>query len=588
MCTRNRFATITVILLAFHAGAGVASAQPRVTASVSSRLVYANQPFTLTVSVNGADQVQPPQIPALDNFQAESRGSSQKINIINGRRATSRSFTFMCQISTVGDYTIGGIEVVADGKTLSAPLVTVTVREAPDPSDRLFVEIRTLRETAYVGQEIDVTLAFGVKPPLIGGRQLDAETVLGYVYDSRPLLGPFPKPATYRVERRKVPSGEMVEFYVYLANMKLIATETGPLTFDDVLIRMTYPTRFRRDLFENFRIAAGDPLSATPKPSSLIVKPLPDDNQPPGFNGAVGVFNLTAKANPTEVRIGDPIEVQLILRGSGPLEQILPPDFKSSENLQRDFRISDEPVGARFDPESNQKIFSMVIRARDPNVTEIPSFVFPYFDADDGAYRKARSEAIPLRVSDVETLDLAAIEGLDTERRSEHHTERLDGLRGNITTETTLLATHGSVSMTGLVLSQTAPAALFLLGWTAASLRKRANGDSARKRRAKAASSARSTLQAADRESPGCAAQAVLAAMSGYFADRLNAPAERYHGVEAEAALQSMDAPEALCQEVLDLIQRCESAAYAGLAGEPGHNLIAAAEQLIDRLEQHS
>jgi hypothetical protein len=300
------------------------------------------------------------------------------------------------------------------------------------------------------------------------------------------------------------------------------------------------------------------------------------------------VFNLTAKANPTEVRVGDPIEVQLMLRGSGPLEQIVPPDFKASEALQRDFRISDEPVGARFDPESNQKIFSMVIRARDPNVTEIPPFSFPYFDADDGAYRVARSETIPLRVSDVETLDLAAIEGLDTERRPEHHTERLDGLRGNITTETTLLATRSNVSMTSLVLSQTAPAALFLLGWTAASMRKRANGDTARKRRARAASSARTALQAADRESPAHAAQTVLAAMSGYFADRLNAPAERYHGMEAQAALQTLSVSEALSNDVLDLIQRCEGAAYAGMAGEPGHNLITTAEQLIDRLEQHS
>src|SRR5439155_27156769 len=71
--------------------------------------------------------------------------------------------------------------------------------------------------------------------------------------------------------------------------------------------------------------------------------------RPATFSGGIGSYNVNATANPTTLRVGDPLTLTLDVQrqvGSGALELISAPDLSANEKLAADFDIIDKaPTG---------------------------------------------------------------------------------------------------------------------------------------------------------------------------------------------------------------------------------------------------
>ena len=52
----------------------------------------------------------------------------------------------------------------------------------------------------------------------------------------------------------------------------------------------------------------------------MQVLPLPRENVPSGFGGAVGTYSLSLTVSPTNVAMGDPVTVKVQITGYGALE----------------------------------------------------------------------------------------------------------------------------------------------------------------------------------------------------------------------------------------------------------------------------
>src|SRR5205823_5148460 len=59
----------------------------------------------------------------------------------------------------------------------------------------------------------------------------------------------------------------------------------------------------------------------------LRVLPLPTENVPANFNGAVGNYTMAFSAGPTNVAVGDPITIKVQISGDGHLDGIALPDM---------------------------------------------------------------------------------------------------------------------------------------------------------------------------------------------------------------------------------------------------------------------
>ena len=95
--------------------------------------------------------------------------------------------------------------------------------------------------------------------------------------------------------------------------LSAVAVKTGSLTLGPAQCSLTLLVRANtrnRSIFgfDDFFGMQRKPVTLTAEPQTITVLPLPAENRPPTFNGAVGSFSMSVNASPTNVTAGDPIE----------------------------------------------------------------------------------------------------------------------------------------------------------------------------------------------------------------------------------------------------------------------------------------
>ncbi|MCX5681804.1 MAG: hypothetical protein NT079_06005, partial [Candidatus Omnitrophica bacterium] len=148
---------------------------------------------------------------------------------------------------------------------------------------------------------------------------------------------------------------------------------------------------FDSDVFDNFFGGyQAYPLSLKAKDVPITVLPLPEENKPEGFSGALGVFQLEATINPLEVKIGDPVTLKAVVRGQGNFNTVNLPIL----NLGSDFKVYEPQVKQ----DKDEKTFEQVLIPLNASIKEIPAFSFGFFNTQTGQYETATKGPFPLKV----------------------------------------------------------------------------------------------------------------------------------------------------------------------------------------------
>ena len=175
--------------------------------------------------------------------------------------------------------------------------------------------------------------------------------------------------------------------------------KTGPLTLGsmDATLPLQLPVPgARRDIFGRMQVQE-QRVALSADPETLTVLPLPTENIPADFNGAVGQYSMTLSVGPTNVATGDPITVKVQISGRGNLSGLMLPE----QPAWRDFKAypptanveTTDPLGLQ-----GTKTFEQVIAPQSPDITELPPLAFCYFDPDAKSYRTLTRPAVPLIV----------------------------------------------------------------------------------------------------------------------------------------------------------------------------------------------
>jgi hypothetical protein len=139
------------------------------------------------------------------------------------------------------------------------------------------------------------------------------------------------------------------------------------------------------------------PISTTGEAVALNIRPFPE-GAPQGFTGAVGKFNVEASFDPAPGRPGDPIAIQLIVRGRGDESQITVPQLSDESGWEifegtKEIRPTDTS-----DPEVEVRFRRILRPLRDPGES-IPPFRLVYLDPETRAYAVAESKPLELPVA---------------------------------------------------------------------------------------------------------------------------------------------------------------------------------------------
>ena len=431
-----------------------------VSIDVSSRETYVGQPVTLRIAVvdtsgGGRGNRTPPVIADVDGLVIESMGPpmvNSQVSFNNGRRSARTSLVYRYQVTPqrTGSFVIPPIRVDAGGVKTITEAVRLAVTKS-ETGDLMFVEVTGKRQSVYVGEPIELTLKIWVRPFKDPQRDISlSESQMWQMFSKTTNWGKFQTTITEAAKNNQRPAGRRVlredgegtprEYLLYEIAATVYPTAPGEIDADDVRIAIDYPTEIGRrndsfsslledsglpfggrgtpfddDFFRGFgsrlTVTAVRPIVGEASVEPIEVKPIPDENRPDSYLGAIGRYQISVAAAPTDVRVGDPITLEISINGDGPLDLIRAPKLSGQPDLTTDFKVADDDLAGFVD--GRRKVFQTTLRPRREDVTQIPAIELSYFDPATGQFVTTRSDPISVNV---EAGDILAMDSIVASR----------------------------------------------------------------------------------------------------------------------------------------------------------------------------
>jgi hypothetical protein len=139
-------------------------------------------------------------------------------------------------------------------------------------------------------------------------------------------------------------------------------------------------------------------LTVTSPEAAFTVLPLPAQDKPPDFGGAVGTFKISADVSSDKNTAGDPLTLRMHVNGAGNFDRV------ETSMLGGDDRWKTYDPKATFKPADptgfrGEKIFEQPLIASKPGAQTIPALSFSFFNPETHHYETARSSPLNVMVS---------------------------------------------------------------------------------------------------------------------------------------------------------------------------------------------
>ena len=606
---------LLALLIGLHASPlRTEAADLEVRASVDRTRVAAGDAIALTVTVSseGLSSVPTPELPTPDGLDmlGSSSSTSTSIRIVNGAvsQTLTTSFVYTLRAGREGAFVIGPARVQHQGRTYQSSPIRVEVSKAtgrrraqpaPSPGQSLSTqELRQIEENLYVAAVPD-------KKSVYVGEQVTVSYKLYTRYDLRDIA--FGKVPTYtgfwaetlydakRVDMKRETVDGRAFNTLLLKVVALFPTSSGRQGLEQLEMICSVPVRSRRrsvfgfdDFFSSDPFGTAKQVTVRSEDLEIEVLPLPPGS-PPGFDGAVGRFGLSASATPVVVAAGDPVAVKVVVAGSGNLGSVPEPIRPAGTGLRfYDPKVSLEKQkqGNRF---AGRKTYEYVAIPEDSEIREIPPFRLPYFDPGKRQYIALETEPIPLEV----TPPVRAPQPLPSAAILNREEIRVLGedIRFIKPDRTTLEGQSGMLYADWRFLAvQLVPVLGFFCVLGYRRHRERLIDDVAYARRRRSRGEASRRLGQARRLMKGGDDKAFHAeihrALAQFLADRLNLPAATMAADPAAQALGARGVGQEIVSEVREIFQQCDFARFSPSRVPKGQmsRLYQSAERLIDAL----
>ena len=156
-----------------------------------------------------------------------------------------------------------------------------------------------------------------------------------------------------------------------------------------------YPLYFNNNFFDRDTDPDDTTFKASSKPCTLTVMPLPA-NPPPLFNGLVGRYHITTHAEPTTLRVGDPISITMTISSDCYLEHVTLPPLELQPAITNNFRIIHD---RRMSGITTKTInFTQTIYPHHSGNQQIPPVSIACFNPKTKQYEQSQSKPISITV----------------------------------------------------------------------------------------------------------------------------------------------------------------------------------------------
>lgn len=408
----KKLIAIFIILIIYSIRIFANNGEVEFTASAPETVVVGEQ-FRLSYTAT-TTQVKNLQLPSIKGFEILiGPNRSIKVQSINGNASETSTYTYILMAKEVGEYTIPGASVVADGKQMVSNSVKIKVlpqdqasteKSEEDSSDSssqpsvsnqdLFVMATVNKTDVYEQEAFLLTYKIYTREPNLRLNNQKLPDFKGFHSQEVEM----PSNAKWTQEHYK---GRNYFTTIY-RQFVLFPQQVGKLFIEPALFQMTVEKAVRSDdPFDAFfnggsNIVAINKNLSTPK-IAVNVKSLPA-GKPVDFSGGVGEFNISSSINDQEVKTNDAITVKVIISGTGNLKLLNNPEIKFPE----DFEIYDPKVDnqVRLTREglTGNKVIEYLAIPRHAGDYTIPGVTFSYFDIRSKSYKTLKTEDYVVKV----------------------------------------------------------------------------------------------------------------------------------------------------------------------------------------------
>lgn len=573
------------------------------TASAPDAVAVGDQ-FRLSYTVNTRNikDFRAPSIQGFDVLMGPSRSTS--LNIINGDRSESTTFTYILMATKEGEYTIPGATLSAKGNQMISNSVKIKVlpedKTATNSgggqgnvsgrsgtsisSNDLFITSTVSKTNVYEQEAFLLTYKIYTVVDLRGFENVKLPDFKGFHSQEVEL----PANRRWGLEHYK---GRNYHSTIY-RQFVLFPQQAGKLTID--------PARF--DASVNIAQEVDDPFEAffnggansfqvrkvltTPK-LTIDVKALPS-GKPAGYSGGVGTFNISSSINSTQVKTNDAITVKVVISGTGNLKLVSEPEIKFPE----DFEVYDPKVDNQFRLTSSglsgNKVIEYLAIPRNAGTYKIPPVQFSYFDIKTQSYKTLSTEEYVVQVEKGEGNATQTIANFTNKEDLKILNEDIRFIKQNEVT----LTPKGAFffGSTSYWLFYLVPGVFFIAFFIIYRKQIAANANVARVRTKKANKVAVKRMKLAGKLLASNQREAfydeVLKALWGYISDKLNIPVSRLSKDNIEEELQKVGVQAELIKEFIDALDQCEFARFA--PGDPNQamdKVYKASLEVISKME---
>ncbi len=363
------------------------------TATLDKNLMSVGDSATLTLRFDGGSPRVVPSLPAIPNLHFEGGGVIQGYTAINGQASSYIAQTYSVTATQPGDYVIPALESDINGETVRTQPLRLKVVKSEEEQNAFFRVIVPKKEV-FIGEVIPVEFQVCFREGLNGeGIFQQFEQFSGCPLKAEGVS--FLK--TAHVNRRQMQVGNFNYNVVTLVSA-VTPVKAGTITITSMDLNLTVQIpRANRDPYNIFQQFDQKHIYLTAPPQTFTALPLPRTNVPPTFTGAVGNYSMNVTAGPTNVTVGDPVTVKIMISGRGAFDALTLPE----QTAWRDFKIY--PATTKFEPTDalglqGTKTFEQLVAPQNADIKDVPPVTFSFFNPDRKMYQTLTHGALPLVV----------------------------------------------------------------------------------------------------------------------------------------------------------------------------------------------
>ncbi|MCA6071120.1 MAG: BatD family protein, partial [Endomicrobium sp.] len=346
------------------------------------------------------------QIDSMPEFNIFGSSTSKIMSIINNKISMSVTYKYTLGPRKIGKFTIPPAKIISGGKTYLTESIEIEVtpaksvhsksvqnlptgnnqqnlkrRQSSNSADKAFVKAAINKTTAYENEKLIYKFSFYTNADLISNPEhyLPDFSGSGFWNDGSKSKNHF-----------EVIDG--LNYYVDEVETILYPVGTGAKTILPAKSKIAMSDEIDNffDLFANMRQSRTKILET--KALDIKILPLPKDDKPFNFSGAVGDFKIKASIDKINVKTNEPVTLTVTVSGNGNMKSINGINFDLYDGLRKYETIVSNTL-------DNAKEFKTIFIPLISGEKKIPSATLSFFNPSKKRYEIIKTQSIKIQAT---------------------------------------------------------------------------------------------------------------------------------------------------------------------------------------------